>query len=220
MKRLYLLIAVFFSLLAQSQTLTGMSGLLNIPSAEMKADGTLMMGANYLPAINQPVLGYPTGNYYVNLTFLPFVEASYKCTLLKIYGRYTNQDRGASFRLRFLKESNYLPAIAVGINDFYGTQYYLATYLVLTKHVTCMHSVCGITLGYGPDIFKRNQYRGLFGGFSLNPSFLKHVSLMGEYDSQGFNFGAGWYLFNHLYVFSMIQHLQYVAGGLAYIVYF
>jgi hypothetical protein len=220
-KYILTLVVALWPLISKSQTLTGMTGLLNIPSADMQADGTFFMGVNYLPIVNQPTWGYPTGNYYFNLTFLPFLEVAYKCTLLKINGRYTNQDRGASFRLRFIKESKSMPAATVGVHDFHttsenGNQYYAATYIVFTKHIELKHSVLGITSGYGPNILQSNQFSGYLGGITFTSVYFRPLTLMGEYDSQGLNFGASLFLLNHVYVFSMVQHLQYYAGGVAY----
>jgi hypothetical protein len=222
-KRKYILIfaTAFWPLLCPSQNLTGMTGLLNIPSADMQVDGTFCMGVNYLPIVNQPSWGYDTGNYYFNLTFLPFLEIAYKCTLLKIKGRYTNQDRGINFRLRLIRESTYLPAVAVGVNDFYSStgnnaRHYGAAYAVLTKHIETRNIVWGMTSGYGPEKLQNHQLSGFFGGISLTPIRFKPLSLMGEYDGQGLNFGCGLLAFKHFYIFSMAQHLQYYAGGVAY----
>lgn len=73
------------SQLSIAQRSLGTSGLLNIPSADMQEDGTFMAGGNYLPEEMLPrEWGYNSGNYFVNLTFLPFMEVAYRCTLLKV----------------------------------------------------------------------------------------------------------------------------------------
>jgi hypothetical protein len=222
---LILFIAVFpFG--TNAQTLTGMTGLLNIPSADMQADGTFIMGANYLPKINQPVWGYNTGNYYFNLTFLPFLEVAYKCTLLKIKstGRYTNQDRSATIRLRLIKEKENIPAVTIGIHDLYtenkkSNQYFGATYIVLTKHFQVNDIIFGVTSGYGTDALRHSQFVGPFGGLTLAHTSFKTLTLMSEYDSKGINLGGTLLLFNHLYLLSMAQQLKYFTGGVAYRIY-
>ncbi len=203
-----------------------MSGLLNIPSADMQADGTFFMGANYLPKINLPTIYHrntDTGNYYFNLTFLPFLEVAYKMTLNNTSEEF-HQDRSASFRLQLIKESDYLPAITVGVNDFHTTsvsnQHFEANYIVFTKHFKINRTDFGVTSGYGTDlIMKKSQFIGLFGGLSISPAFFKPLKLMAEYDCKGINLGGSLLLFNHLYLFSMAQHLQYFAGGVAYHIY-
>ena len=226
MKRyLFVLIISVSPLILKSQTLNGMSGLLNIPSADMQADGTFIMGANYLPEINQPTLGYNTGNYYFNLTFLPFLEVAYKLTILKMEqtGTY-NQDRSFSVRLRLLKEKGCLPSATIGVHDIYSSsgkdrQHFNATYIVFTKHFNLNRTVIGVTSGYGTDKLVKSQFVGLFGGLSLAHSDFKPLTLMADYDCKGINLGGSLLLFNHLYLLSMYQHLKYFTGGIAYRIY-
>jgi len=224
--RIYLLFFASLPICTNGQTLSGMSGLLNIPSADMQADGTFIIGANYLPALNQPTLGYNTGNYYLNLTFLPFIEISYRMTLLKMAKGYTNQDRSASFKIQLLKEHRFLPSISIGVHDFHttttgnGNQYFEANYIVMTKHFPINGTDLGITSGYGTDvILKKSRFIGLFGGLSITPGFLKQLKIMGDYDCKGINLGGSLLILKHIYIFSMSQHLQYLAGGIAYRIY-
>ena len=68
-------LSIVNSHLSIAQRSLGVSGLLNIPSADMQEDGTFMAGGNYLPQEMLPQeWGYNSGNYFVNLTFLPFME--------------------------------------------------------------------------------------------------------------------------------------------------
>ena len=213
-------------LTTHAQTLTGMTGLLNIPSAEMQPDGTFITGINYLPTINLPSNFYidaNTENYYFNLTFLPFLEVAYKLTL--IHKKVFNEDRSVSFKLRLIKESKWIPSITIGVHDFHtsstsGNQFFTANYLVLSKHIQINRTDIGLTMGYGTNIILKNsRFLGLFGGLSVKPSFFKPLQLMAEYDTHGINMGGSLLLFHHLYLFSMAQQLEYFAGGLAYRIY-
>ena len=96
------------ALKVQAQYSMGNTGLLNIPTADMQEAGTFMGGGNYLPDGMTP-FNFNTGNYFVNMTFLSFVELSYRCTLLKTRrydGKrgYFQQDRSMTARIRPLKE--------------------------------------------------------------------------------------------------------------------
>ena len=72
-------LSIVNSHLSIAQRSLGVSGLLNIPSADMQEDGTFMAGGNYLPQEMLPQeWGYNSGNYFVNLTFLPFMEVAYR----------------------------------------------------------------------------------------------------------------------------------------------
>ncbi|NWJ53302.1 MAG: YjbH domain-containing protein [Bacteroidetes bacterium] len=225
MRRSYILVLlmVLLSLVSNAQTLTGTTGLLNIPSADIPADGTFIVGGNYLPKINEAVGNYNTGNFYFNLTFLPFLEVAFKSTFIKrnSTGYYTGQDRSANVRLQLLKEKESMPAITIGIHDLYtedkiGNQHSGATYIVLTKHFDVNQTTIGVTSGYGLKILKHNQFTGVFGGLSLTHRSFKPLTLMSEYDGNGVNIGGSLLLFKHLYLLSMAQQLKYLTGGVAY----
>lgn len=115
MKRIivtYLFLCCAFVLSAQLTY--GTTGLLHAPSAEMQKDKTIMLGANFMnKEITPPTWYYHTYNYYLNVTFFPWLEVAYTCTLFKAealglkpygYSGFTNQDRYFSVRLRALKE--------------------------------------------------------------------------------------------------------------------
>ncbi len=222
----WILLITILPLSSYSQTLTGMSGLLNIPSADMYADGTFIVGGNYLPQINQPVFNYNTGNYFFNLTFLPFLEVAYKLTLIQT-SENMNQDRSASFKAQLVKEKSFFPAVTIGVHDFHttsvgnGNQFFEANYLVATKHISFRKSAdISLTIGYGTDIImKKSRFIGLFGGFSFSPSYSKQLKIIGEYDCQGFNLGGSLLILKHLNLLLFAQHLSYLAGGLSYRVY-
>lgn len=106
---------------AQAQYSMGNTGQLNIPTADMQEAGTFMGGGNYLPDGMTP-FNFNTGNYFVNMTFLSFVELSYRCTLLKTRrydGKrgYFQQDRSMTARIRPLKEGKYRPSLVIGVDD-------------------------------------------------------------------------------------------------------
>ena len=83
---MFLLFCGLFPIVSHAQLTDGVTGLLHVPSAEMQKDGTLMVGGNFMNKYNIPsqrAWGYDTYNYYINVTFLEFIEAAYVCTLLK-----------------------------------------------------------------------------------------------------------------------------------------
>ncbi len=84
---------------------------------------------------------YNSGNYYLNITFLPFLEVNYRCTFIKVTNGKFNQDRSFAVRGRVLRESKHIPALVVGANDIYtsgsgkGNQYFGAMYGVTSKNL-------------------------------------------------------------------------------------
>ena len=227
----YLLLAILFivsMLRLIAQPTSGTTGLLNIPTAEMQRDGTFLFGSNYLPEpITPERFSYNTGNYYINITFLPFWEVNYRLTLFhtESTGKYDRQDRSFSIRGRILKERTYIPALVIGGNDLYthtskeSNQNFGALYLVTTKAFHWQKHVLSATLGYGIDVFEKNQYEGLFGGIAITPGFFKPLSIITEYDSHAINTGASLLLFNHIYIQAFAYDLKYFCGGIQYRVY-
>lgn len=122
-----------------AQFIYGNTGLMHLPTADMQKDKTLLLGWGWLDTAatpNSKAYGWaqdPTMNYYLNITFFPWMEVSYTCTLIKgkylaptygydsAYFKYwANQDRHFDFRFRLWKEGwwkAWTPQVVVGLND-------------------------------------------------------------------------------------------------------
>lgn len=209
--------------LIRAQPTAGITGMLNTPTARMQPDGTLIIGGAWLPAAIMPdKLKFNTGNYYVNLTFLPFLEVSYRCTLLKMPdGGYHNQDRSIALKGRLLRERRLLPSVVAGGNDIYssarkGNRYFRTYYTVAGKHFICGKTHIHTSLGYGFETSESDQLTGVFGGISLSPGIAPSLECMAEFDSKAFNAGASLTLFNHLKIVAFAYDLRHLAGSLMY----
>jgi hypothetical protein len=118
-----------------AQALRGTTGLLHAPTADMQQDKTVLIGGNIL---HLEPLQYITSNeikytfdYYLNVTFFPWLEVGYTCTLnyaehgssyfpQRVWGKYSNQDRSFNIRLRLWKEGwwkKWTPQIVLGLDD-------------------------------------------------------------------------------------------------------
>lgn len=140
MKRAVLVVLFMFVIsCVKAQFTYGTTGLLNMPTADMQKDRTFLFGGGYLDKHASPSRWfYDTYNYYINITFFPWMEFAYTCTLHKAlakdpfmpngwvsytYGKYVNQDRGFHIRFRLWKEGwwkSWTPQIVIGGNDFIG----------------------------------------------------------------------------------------------------
>lgn len=165
----------------------------------------------------------------------PWLEVAYDCTLHKAmkcdpvygcgfwvpstYGKFVNQDRNFSVRLRLLKEGQwwkYMPAIVIGSNDVTtrpgddsstnfsnpkgtGNGFWNRYFIVATKHLAFKNmGELGVHLAY---VYNRRKDYPLNGPaiganfrFSLSPiSFINkavnNLNLMAEYDSKSINCG-------------------------------
>lgn len=132
---------VLATLKGNAQFTFGNTGLMHLPTADMQRDKTFMAGWAWLdPAALPQAIGWdkkPTMNYYLNVTFFPWMEVSYTCTLFRgeylsaAYGlpslhfnKWANQDRHFDFRFRLWKEGWWkwwTPQIVIGFNDMLHT---------------------------------------------------------------------------------------------------
>jgi hypothetical protein len=206
------------------QSLTGMMGLLNAPSAEFQADGTFLIGASFLDKSTSEYgkYTYDLLAYYGNITIVPFIEIGFRSTgRLNEAGVSFHVDRMPSIRFRLTQESKYFPAVAMGFHDFItsletGNQYFGATYISASKHINMSQFIVGMHLSYGAELLRHSQFVGIFGGISINHEKLKALTLAAEYDSLGWNIGAKILLFNHLQILGVWQGLKVFSGGISY----
>ncbi|MBO5795886.1 MAG: YjbH domain-containing protein [Bacteroides sp.] len=151
---------------AKAQFTYGTTGLLHMPTADMQRDKTFMFGGSFLNEHATPArFNFNTYNYYINITFFPWLEVGYTCNLFTAkslgldkhgYSGFTNQDRNFSGRLRLWKEGwwkEWTPQVVVGGNDVLhgsayggdigavegagirGNTYFQRYYIAATKHI-------------------------------------------------------------------------------------
>lgn len=108
----------------------GHSGLLEMPSARMMDDGEFAMTLARGPESFRATLSFQV---------FPWLEAAFR------YGRINDffanvdpedpdlLDRSFSLKVRLLQETEYLPAVAIGMNDIVGTGIYGGEYVVASK---------------------------------------------------------------------------------------
>lgn len=124
------------SIVARAQFSDGSTGLLQMPTAEMQADGTFMLTTNFLNKHSLPTThwNYNTFQYGISVSFWGRMEIGYICTFFngawdprpeEEKGRYwtvmRNQDRHFTGRVLLLREGefglNWMPALVVGVSD-------------------------------------------------------------------------------------------------------
>ena len=227
-KRILVLVMFFITFVpCKPQTILGTSGMMNIPSADMRAAGTFDGGASFVQKDLLWNKTYNTGIYYVSLTPFSWVELSFRHTLFKIRksklepnDSIFQQDRSISIRLRPIAEGKYWPSIVVGTNDIFSDQgkgKYACIYGVATKHFP-IASVGTIetTVGYAFRIKRGTTHDGVMGGVSFSPAFFPDMRVMGEYDTHGYNFGIGAFLFRHLNLTCFTREFSGVNATISY----
>lgn len=236
--KLYICIIILLSFheLLPAQTMLGMTGLLSVPSADMQKDKTVIFGTGFLnKELTPSMFSYNTLNYYLNITILPFLEVGYSCTLFKATnefipekkGRFVNQDRALSFRIRPVKEGKYIPAFAVGATDVTDNflksnslnSFYSGIYLAATKHFLLGKEKIGTHLAYTYTKQRGVGLKGISLGLTYTPSCIPELNLVAEATRKNVNIGATCLFFNHLFLQALLQKGQFFSGGLGYKIY-
>ena len=101
-------------------------GLIESRNARLREDGTLEAGA---------ALRRQRRFYFLSFQALPFLETTFRLSerLNGTTGSGTTTDRAFDLKLRLLEESDWTPALAVGLQDVIGTGIYAGEYLVASK---------------------------------------------------------------------------------------
>ena len=245
-----------YSLITNGQAFSGTTGLIYMPTADMQKDKTFMFGGNYLNTnhlsthFHSKEVNY-TFNYYLNITFFPWLEIGYTCTIHKaeygnnyfpqyVWGKYCNQDRQFSGRLRLWKEGwwkEWTPQIVVGVNDPTtgagsdytdmavegdGNGFLNRCYIAATKHFD-WYGKWGVHAAYLYNRRISDKLNGPAFGFDyqfdlkgeeLWQKAINGLNLMGEYDSKFVNVGASYSLWkDHINVVGEWRDCKYPSVG-------
>ncbi|MBK8438570.1 MAG: YjbH domain-containing protein [Rhodobacter sp.] len=149
-----------------SLSFSGVPGLIDMPSGEAMPDGTISVAA----ALFGP-------QYRTTLTFqiTPRISGSYRFSATRNWnditagtpdddGYDTYNDRSFDLRFLVLKETDYLPSITLGLQDFVGTGLASAEYIAATKTFSDRFKVTA-GLGWG----RLGSYGGIGSPFGDRP---------------------------------------------------
>ncbi len=223
---------VHLAALAQtSNTMLGYSGLLLIPTADIRQDGEFTFGASRIPILYAK--NYHGGSYertvmFASMGFLPFIEGTFAIV------RPDNMqggvgDRSMSARLRLCREHEWRPAISIGVQDFFAikelhlepvsSQHFAATYVVASNSaffsLPFFHSAT-FHLGYGVDWLPANDrhLHGIFAGVEF--TLIPQIQVLCEYDSQSINSGVRFILFSRVHYTVALWQLRHVMQHLTF----
>lgn len=123
-------------------------GLLEMRNARFRPDGTLETGI---------ALRHQRHFWFVNFQALPFLETTFRLSdrLNGTAGSGTATDRAFDLKLRLLEEGEWLPALAIGLQDLIGTGIHGGEYLVASKRFGPVDLTLGLgwgRLGTGRDV--------------------------------------------------------------------
>ncbi|HUF57146.1 MAG TPA: YjbH domain-containing protein [Thermohalobaculum sp.] len=159
-----------------THNLFGMTGLIDMPTAEMQPDGQVTATAGYHGE------GYLRNT--ISAQIFPGIEGAFRYSVLdNLVGRLpdnteTLYDRSFDLKVRLLPEGNMQPAVVFGLQDFLGTGIYSGEYVALTKNF--LESDLTVTGGFG---------WGRFGGRPGLSNPLGNIS--DRFDERDRDFGVG-----------------------------
>ena len=108
----------------------GVTGLIDMPSAEDQPDGQISTTVSHFAGITRTTLSFQIA---------PRLSGSFRYVGIRdlnYEGYSTYFDRSFDVSYRILNEGRYLPAVKLGLQDFVGTGIYSGEYLVATKALT------------------------------------------------------------------------------------
>ncbi len=111
----------------------GITGVIDTPTARMQDDGLLKVTFNHQDIAN-----------ITNITYqaTPWLETTFRYTYSELY-----QDRSYAAKITLLKESDFKPNVAIGIQDILGTGVWGSEYIVASKKINDIDISLG--LGWG-----------------------------------------------------------------------
>ncbi len=165
---------------ADPPTSIGLTGLINMPSGSMPADGTWDFGFDRSTPYSVP---------YTTLQFLPDLQVSGRFTSIdgtqglpfsSAYGSY--KDKAAGFKLRVLRAGSlglgWLPDVSIGMDDIQGNRLFRSEFIAATRTFRLgSFGTADATVGYG-----RHRIDGLYGGVRVHPAAFPAWALAAEYD--------------------------------------
>jgi hypothetical protein len=218
-KNIVIAFIILFSNFIECQSLTGTTGLVTIPSAEVMRDGEFSIGLNYSPREVLREYSYDHNSLLIIAmgSYLPFLEIGLRSTYPFQFKEHAIGDRMPIVRIKLFSEKDLLPSVLIGYHDFlsvYGGEnavHFNALYLVMTKNI--FNGKLAATIGYGTDLLKAadHQFVGLFGGISIKLFYT--LELMTEYDGKHPNGGIRIKFFDHISLIGGYINYKYFSGG-------
>jgi hypothetical protein len=169
--------------LRNSLSFQGFPGIIDTPTATMVPPGHFDVGYNVKRDFNVFPGVDEQQNLNIAIGLLPRVTIGARGTVANAAGGVSLAgDISANLQLLLLQEGLWWPSIALGMQDIGGgATHFRSNYLVLSKSFLG-HIRTTVGVGSGPDTLD-----GLFGGVEV--ALNRYITLMGEYDTDDFNFG-------------------------------
>jgi membrane-associated phospholipid phosphatase len=156
-----------------------------MPSAVIEPDATVSFGYSY---------DDPYGTAWASASILPFLQVGGRYVSINgipgfapqsgggygsNYGRF--KDKVFDAKLSLWKENDYLPSVAIGASDLFGTELFKGQYVVATKSFGAARNI-EASLGYG-----HRRPEGAFAGLRWYSLSTPGLALVAEYDANDYS---------------------------------
>lgn len=171
--------------LPASTSYAGVTGLVNIPSAEIVDQGTFALHRDNFADRRFAARSEQANGTSLTVGILPFLEVAGRLANFDNslpprpngFDRFVSRDLSANFKIQLPRFTDYMPYLAVGATDVGGAaNNFESTYAVATMPLGPFKATLGA--GNGPD-----QFDGAFGGLEME-LFNTGVSFMVENDAR------------------------------------
>jgi len=136
----------------------GLSGLVQMPNARFMPEGTVSLAySNFDPYSRLALVASPFNWLEVLYHYTDIRDELYS-PVFAFSGNQTYKDKGFDLKLRLLKETSYLPQIALGLRDAAGTGLFSSEYFVASKK----NNFYDLTLGIGWGTLSANSISNPF----------------------------------------------------------
>ena len=122
------------------------TGLMEIPTARILDDGVIRVGISQALPFRWYGGGmgiFPGFEFTGRLTEITNIDPGFE-------GQSTTKDKAFDIKYQVIPESKWLPAVALGYHDLFGTQLFEAQYIVLSRQIFLLI----LLLGTGPSDWK------------------------------------------------------------------
>ena len=238
MKKLCIVLMCLMPWMAFAQQYTGLTGLIHVPTAEMATVGQVRAGTHFInremmpDRMNVDGVKFHAPNAYLAINPFSWLELAYTMTFYKgaklgLEGvpdpndiGYHFKDRYLSVKVQLLKETEWLPSVAIGTNDPFSTsgnnaRYFGNYFVAASKHIIIPNHLFGVHVAYRKWRQHTNyRWNGLVGGITYRSARVPDLRVIAEYTGDAFNVGADWRLWKHVLVQASLQNCKYLSCGL------
>jgi len=215
---------VLLTIAASGQNFFGSTGGLKTPSADVIEFRNISGGFGIMRDYYYPTFERTKHlSIWVNVGILPGLEfglrlggEAFPVKPEKPNSPFYNLDRMVNIKYRIIENNDYVPSIAIGVQDFIGrVKRFNSFYIVVSEKL--LSNDLEFSIGAGSKLWdmisiEAADYRfiGLFGSVVYSP--YKKSNIILEYDTEDINLGCSYILFDLVEIKAALVKLQFAGG--------